>query len=29
MLATGYRGLLDRLDTFLAAITKPEIYRTS
>ena len=29
LLATGYRGLLDRFDTFLDAITKLEIYRTS
>jgi hypothetical protein len=29
LLATGYRGLLDRFDTFLDAITKLEIYRIS
>lgn len=29
LLATGYRGLLDRFDAFLDAITKLEIYRTS
>ncbi len=29
LLATGYRGLLDRFPTFLDAITKLEIYRTS
>ncbi len=27
--ATGYRGLLDRFETFLDAITKLEIYRVS
>jgi hypothetical protein len=29
LLATGYRGLLDRFDTFLDTITKLEIYRIS
>jgi len=29
LLATGYRGLLDRFPMFLDAITKLEIYRTS
>lgn len=29
LLATGYRGLLDRFPTFLDTITKLEIYRTS
>lgn len=29
LLATGYRGILDRFPTFLDAITKLEIYRTS
>ena len=29
LLATGYRGLLDRFPTFLNAITKLEIYRAS
>jgi hypothetical protein len=29
LLATGYRGLLDRFPTFLDVITKLEIYRTS
>jgi DDE superfamily endonuclease/Helix-turn-helix of DDE superfamily endonuclease len=29
LLGTGYRGLLDRFDVFLDAITKLEIYRTS
>ncbi|WP_027344974.1 transposase family protein [Hamadaea tsunoensis] len=29
LLATGYRGLLDRFDAFLDTITKLEIYRIS
>jgi hypothetical protein len=29
LLATGYRGLLDRFPVFLDAITKLEIYRIS
>jgi len=29
LLATGYRGLLDRFPIFLDTITKLEIYRTS
>jgi hypothetical protein len=29
LLATGYRGLLDRFPVFLDTITKLEIYRTS
>ena len=29
LLATGYRGLLDRFDVFLDTTTKLEIYRIS
>jgi hypothetical protein len=29
LLATGYRGMLDRFPAYLDAITKLEIYRTS
>jgi hypothetical protein len=29
LLATGYRGLLDRFDVFLNTITKLEVYRIS
>jgi hypothetical protein len=29
ILATGYRGMLDRFPPYLDAVTKLEIYRTS